>query len=606
MSQDKRISLMIFIDVLIIWISILTSYYIRFDGQIPPTSMRQALLYLVLSTIICIFVMGYFKLYNRVWQYASVGEMVAIFKAVTIGIVLSYVAVHALTFQRVPYSILLRNYETMILLVGGSRFTWRVVRDRINKPVSHRRKALIIGAGDCGVLIAKEMNNTPDAAFYPVAFIDDDPTKRNQHIYDLPVVGSRENIIEVVERMHIDEIIIAIPSLNRRETSEIIEICKQTKAKMKIIPKINALIDGSVTVNEIRDVEVEDLLGRDPISVDLEGIANYVECKTILVTGAGGSIGSELCRQIAPFHPKQLLLLGHGENSIYLIEMEMRRSFPDLHIETIIADIQDRERINEVFAKYRPEVVFHAAAHKHVPLMERNPAEAIKNNVFGTKNVAEAADRYSCERFVLISSDKAVNPTSIMGTTKRIAEMIIQSLDKTSRTKYVAVRFGNVLGSRGSVIPHFKEQIAMGGPVTVTDKEMIRYFMTIPEAVQLVIQAGAFAQGGEIFILDMGEPVRIVQLAEDLIRLSGFIPYEDIDIEFTGIRPGEKLYEELLTREEGISSTKHDRIFIGKPVVINKSQLEHEIKELEKVLFEDRSTLTDELKHIVPTFLNVS
>ncbi|UQZ84344.1 UDP-N-acetyl-alpha-D-glucosamine C6 dehydratase [Paenibacillus konkukensis] len=606
MGQDKRISLMIIIDILIIWMSILTSYYIRFDGQIPPASWHQAFLYLSVSTVICILSMRFFRLYNRVWQYASVGEMVTIFKAVTVGTILSYAVVYIFTMHRVPYSILLRNYETMLLFVGGSRFTWRVVRDRITKPVNHHKKALIIGAGDCGVLIAKEMINTSDAVLYPVAFIDDDANKQNQRIYNLPVVGTRENIAEVAEQMNIDEIIIAIPSLNRQETSKIIDICKQTKAKMKIIPKINSLIDGSVTVKEIRDVEVEDLLGRDPISVDLDGIANYVERKTILVTGAGGSIGSELCRQIAPFHPKQLLLLGHGENSIYLIEMEMRRSFPDLHIETIIADIQDRERINEVFAKYRPEVVFHAAAHKHVPLMERNPAEAVKNNVFGTKNVAEAADRYSCERFVLISSDKAVNPTSIMGTTKRIAEMVIQSLDKTSKTKFVAVRFGNVLGSRGSVIPYFKEQIARGGPVTVTHKDMIRYFMTIPEAVQLVIQAGAFAQGGEIFILDMGQPVRIVQLAEDLIRLSGFIPYEEINIEFTGIRPGEKLYEELLTSEEGLTSTKHDRIFVGKPTIINKSELEMEIKALERVLLEDRSQIEDELKHIVPTFLNVS
>ncbi|MCS7459901.1 polysaccharide biosynthesis protein [Paenibacillus doosanensis] len=606
MGQDKRISLMIIIDILIIWMSILSSYYIRFDGRIPPSSWQQALLYLAVSSVICILSMRFFKLYNRVWQYASVGEMVTIFKAVTVGVFVSYVLLYAFTLHRVPYSILLRNYETMLLFIGGSRFTWRVVRDRIAKPVNHHKKALIIGAGDCGVLIAKEMINTSDAVLYPVAFIDDDANKQNQRIYNLPVVGTRENIAEVAEQMNIDEIIIAIPSLNRQETTKIIEICKQTKAKMKIIPKINSLIDGSVTVKEIRDVEVEDLLGRDPISVDLDGIANYVERKTILVTGAGGSIGSELCRQIAPFHPKQLLLLGHGENSIYLIEMEMRRSFPDLHIETIIADIQDRERINEVFAKYRPEVVFHAAAHKHVPLMERNPAEAVKNNVFGTKNVAEAADRYSCERFVLISSDKAVNPTSIMGTTKRIAEMVIQSLDKTSKTKFVAVRFGNVLGSRGSVIPYFKEQIARGGPVTVTHKDMIRYFMTIPEAVQLVIQAGAFAQGGEIFILDMGEPVRIVQLAEDLIRLSGFIPYDEINIEFTGIRPGEKLYEELLTSEEGLASTKHDRIFVGKPTIINKSELEMEIKALERVLLEDRSQIEDELKHIVPTFLNVS
>ncbi|NOU95104.1 NAD-dependent epimerase/dehydratase family protein [Paenibacillus sp. LMG 31456] len=607
MSYEKRISLLIFMDMLIVWISIYTSYLLRFDGHIHPNYVSQLLLYGIISTLTCMISMRFFKLYNRIWQYASIGEMVAIFKAVTIGVVVSYMIVYAVTSTRVPIAVLLRNYETLLLFIAGSRFAWRIVRDRlfISKG-EYQRKTLIYGAGDCGALIAKEMLNKQDAELRPVAFIDDDPRKHKQRIMDLPVIGSRSSIVDAVEKLDIEEIIITIPSLSRKEVSEIIDVCKMTKAKLKIIPRINDLIDGKITVNEIRDVDVEDLLGRDQVSLDLEGIATYVENKTVLITGAGGSIGSELCRQIAPFHPKRLLLLGHGENSIYTIEMEMRRTFPDLKLETIIADIQDSERITDVFSTYRPQVVFHAAAHKHVPLMERNPAEAVKNNVFGTKNVAEAADRFGSERFVLISSDKAVNPTSIMGTTKRIAEMLIQSLDKASRTKFVAVRFGNVLGSRGSVIPHFKEQISMGGPVTVTHPDMIRYFMTIPEAVQLVIQAGAYAEGGEIFILDMGAPVRILQLAEDLIRFSGFEPYEDIDIEFSGIRPGEKMFEELLTNEEGLSSTKHDRIFIGKPTIINRTELEFEIKKLERVLSEDRGNLVDELKRIVPTYLYVS
>ncbi|MED4600750.1 nucleoside-diphosphate sugar epimerase/dehydratase [Paenibacillus validus] len=607
MSYEKRLSMLVMLDIMIIWFSIMTSYVLRFDGQIPSSTLTQAMLYGVISSIVCFLTMRYFKLYNRVWQYASVHEIVAIFKSVTIGVIISYALVYLFTLQRVPLSVMLRNYETLMLMIGGSRFAWRIVRDRFFlKPRETKKHALIYGAGDCGAMIAKEMLNQPDAELYPIAFIDDDKTKHKQRIHDLPVIGSRKNISDLVHKMNIHEIVIAIPSLSKKEIAEIIEVCKSTKAKLKIIPRLNDLINGKVTVKEIREVEVEDLLGRDPIKVDLEGIANYVENKMVLITGAGGSIGSELCRQIAPFHPKCLLLLGHGENSIYNIEMELRRKYPALPIETVIADIQDRERINEVFQTFRPEVVFHAAAHKHVPLMERNPAEAIKNNVFGTKNVAEAADRFESERFVLISTDKAVNPTSIMGTTKRIAEMIVQSLDKTSKTKFVAVRFGNVLGSRGSVIPYFKQQIALGGPVTVTHPDMIRYFMTIPEAVQLVIQAGALAQGGEVFILDMGEPVRIVQLAEDLIRLSGFEPYEDIEIEFSGIRPGEKLFEELLTDEEGIGSTKHDRIFIGKPTFVNQSQLEFELKKLERVLIEDRAMIREYLKSMVPSYLNVS
>ena len=392
-----------------------------------------------------------------------------------------------------------------------------------------------------------------------------------------------------------------MPSVSRTEIKHIIELCKQTKAKLKIVPILNDLIIGKVNIQQIRDVQVEDLLGRDPVHTDLQGIANYVEGKTVLVTGAGGSIGSELCRQIAKFKPKQLLLLGHGENSIYTIEMELRQNYPSLRLEPIIADVQDRDRIEQVFEIHRPQVVFHAAAHKHVPLMERNPAEAIKNNVFGTRNVAWAAHLYTAERFVLISTDKAVNPTSVMGTTKRIAEMIIHTINKGSKTKYAAVRFGNVLGSRGSVIPRFKEQIQRGGPVTVTHPEMVRFFMTIPEAVQLVIQAGAYAQGGEVFVLDMGEPVKISDLAKSLIKLSGFEPDDDIKIIYTGMRPGEKLYEELLTSEEGLTSTLHNRIFIGKSEEYELDMLRQRVRQLEAVV-EEPGKVRQALKDLVPTY----
>ncbi|WP_240489181.1 polysaccharide biosynthesis protein [Cohnella thermotolerans] len=414
---------------------------------------------------------------------------------------------------------------------------------------------LIYGAGDCGILVARELLSPTMNDRKLIGFIDDDPHKHKLTAYNLPVLGDRKAIASIVSEFEVKEIIIAIPSAPKTVTSEIINLCISTGAKVRIIPGISDMLNGRISFSTIRDVDVEDLLGRDQVKTDLVGIAEYVQDKVVLVTGAGGSIGSELCRQIAPFQPSKLLLLGHGENSIYNIEMELKSTHPHLHIEPIIADIQDRARIETIFALHRPRVVFHAAAHKHVPLMEKNPSEAVKNNVFGTQNVADCSDQYGVERFVLISSDKAVNPTSVMGATKRIAEMYVQSLNARSNTKFASVRFGNVLGSRGSVIPLFKKQIAKGGPITVTHPDMVRYFMTIPEAVQLVIQAGAMSKGGEIFILDMGEPVRILKLAEDLIRLSGYEPYEDIDIEFTGIRNGEKLFEELLTAEEGATKS---------------------------------------------------
>jgi FlaA1/EpsC-like NDP-sugar epimerase len=605
MNLFSRKSILVQLDMMLIWMSVFIAYLLRFDGRIPQIYLNQCFKYAAVSMIVGAASLFYFKMYKRIWEYASVGEVISIIKAVFVTCTISYVIVSLVVQQRMPISIFVRILENMVIIIGASRFAWRIFRDKYYKKKTDQQKALIIGAGDCGILIAKELKFNPNSPIYPIAFIDDDPAKCKHLVMGLPVLGGRNEIIRVVEQYQIDEIIIAMPSIPKIEISEIIDICKHTKAKMKIIPRINDLIEGKVTINAIRDVQVEDLLGRDPINIDLEGIANYVKDKVVLVTGAGGSIGSELCRQVAPFNPTKLILLGHGENSIYLIEKEMKRLFPRLTIEPVIADVQDRDRMEDVFRIFQPKVVFHAAAHKHVPLMERNPSEAIKNNVFGTRNVAECAHQFNAERFVLISSDKAVNPTSIMGATKRIAELIIQSLDRVSQTKFVAVRFGNVLGSRGSVIPHFKEQIALGGPVTVTHPEMVRYFMTIPEAVQLVIQAGAFAKGGEIFILDMGEPVKIVDLAIDLIRLSGFEPGIDMEIEFSGIRPGEKLYEELLLNEEAIENTTHDRIFVGSPLKISQTELAMEIKRLEKAIGEEQGTVREAVKHLVPNFSNV-
>ncbi|MGC5324924.1 polysaccharide biosynthesis protein [Brevibacillus sp. SYSU BS000544] len=601
MSYKYRLFLFFVFDTIIIIAATAMSYFLRFDGNIPVEHIHSIpyTVGLVWFTTLILFYMT--KLYLRVWQYASVGELISIVKAVTVSIGLDVFLYYFLKVFGVsviiPRSIFPITWMTIILSIGGSRFIWRVWRDNYIKIKPHHGRAIIVGAGKAGALVARELKHTMDADIYPIAFIDDDPSKLKLEIAGLPVVGTRKDIEAVVEKYEIATIIIAIPSISREQTAKLIEICKRTSAHIKLLPLVSDVIQGKVTINSIRDVHVEDLLGRDPVEVDMEEITGYITGKTILVTGAGGSIGSELCRQIAPFKPKKLLLLGHGENSIFVIENELKRLVPSLHYETLIADIQDRKRIEEIFETYLPEVVFHAAAHKHVPLMEKNPKEAIKNNVFGTKNVAEMAARYNTKRFVLISTDKAVNPTSVMGATKRMAESIVLGLNRSSTTKFAAVRFGNVLGSRGSVIPHFKKQIELGGPVTVTHPEMVRYFMTIPEAVQLVIQAGAIASGGEVFVLDMGQPVKIDQLARDLIKLSGFEPDKDIHIVYSGIRPGEKLYEELLTDEEGTAATKHDRIFIGKPSNISVEELAFTLKRLDLLTKKaENSELTDELR----------
>jgi FlaA1/EpsC-like NDP-sugar epimerase len=435
----------------------------------------------------------------------------------------------------------------------------------INITRQSKKRALIIGAGSAGSIVANELLYSPHSTLFPVAFIDDDERKAKKIINGVKVEGKVEDISRIIEKYKVDTVIIAIPSAPKSAIAEIINKCQKSNVNVKIVPKLVDIIEGKITMNMIRNIKVEDLLGRDPVEIDLQSISGYMKEKIVLVTGAGGSIGSELCRQIIEFSPKKLLLLGHGENSIFTIENELRRKAPNQNIVSIIADIQDKKSIEKVFRIHRPHVVFHAAAHKHVSLMEKQPEEAIKNNIFGTKVMAECAHENNSERFILISTDKAVNPTSVMGVTKRLAEMTIQYYNSISDTKFAAVRFGNVLGSRGSVVLLFKEQIANGGPVTVTHPEMVRYFMTIPEGVQLVIQAGSFTQGGEIFLLDMGEPIKILDLAYDLIRLSGYVPNKDIKVEFTGIRPGEKLFEEMLLAEEGNSSTKHELIYVAQP-----------------------------------------
>ncbi|MHB8125743.1 MAG: polysaccharide biosynthesis protein [Desulfitobacteriaceae bacterium] len=608
MSFRKRSLLLMLIDALLINLAAFGSFYLRFerfDGSIPLEYYQTYYHTAIVATILYIVVFYLFGLYNRLWQYASTGELLSIVYSVTVGTGGTVAAVYFLATIRLPNSAAILLWLSMVFLIGGSRFIWRILQENVLTPYipGSQKQVLIVGAGNAGVLAVRELKNRNYKDGRPVGFIDDDRTKQKLHLLGVPVLGTRKDIARIVKGHNVDEVIISMPSASGESIREIVQICEKTSVDLKIMPGVYDILSGNVTVNPIRQVQVEDLLGRDPVTLDLVEVAGYVSGETVLITGAGGSIGSEICRQIYKFTPGRMVIIGQGENSIFEIEQEFRSQFQGLELSTEILDIKDRDKVFLVFEKYRPGVVFHAAAHKHVPLMERNPEEALKNNIIGTQNLAEAADKVNVKTFVSISTDKAVNPTSIMGATKRTAEMIIQSLDSRSQTKFVAVRFGNVLGSRGSVIPTFKKQIAQGGPVTVTHPDMVRYFMTIPEATQLVIQAGAMAEGGEIFILDMGKPVKIVDLAKDLIRLSGFEPEVDIKIQFTGIRPGEKLFEELLTAEEGITATKHSRIFVAKPNNIHVELLEeltHTIRERGSYLTRDETI--ELLQTVIPSF----
>lgn len=604
MKKTVRKILLFVLDVALIAASVYVSYLLRFEFDVEPRFTRTfgyIIPLYVFSTIPWLF---YFKIYRRIWRYASVGDMLSVLKGSVAGAITVFILHNALQYLFdhhvvVPRSIHLMSMITIFFSIGGSRLGWRLLKDNYTPLKSHHKRALVIGAGETGLAVVRELKHS-DTEYYPVAFIDDSPDKKNYEVMGVPVVGSRDEIMNAVARFDIDIIIIAIPSASRKTISELIHICKKTNCQIKIIPRMNDLISGKVSISTIRDVNLEDLLGREPVKIDLDEIASYLTDRTVLITGAGGSIGSEISRQVSTIAPKQLIILDHSENNIYDIEIELKSINPNLPLVPIIADIKNKDRLIEIFNTYRPDVVFHAAAHKHVPLMENNPVEAVHNNVFGTLNLAECSHQFGVSKFVLISTDKAVNPTSVMGTTKRIAEMIIQSFNGRSETSFAAVRFGNVLGSRGSVVPLFKSQIEKGGPVTVTHPEMYRYFMTIPEAVQLVIQAGALARGGEIFILDMGKPVKIADLAHDLIRLSGLQPGKDIKIIYTGLRPGEKLFEELFTKEEGTVATKHDRIFVGQPEVISDNVLYPQLDKLRQV--KTREETISILKQIVPSY----
>ncbi|MCA1061458.1 polysaccharide biosynthesis protein [Rossellomorea aquimaris] len=595
MTYRQRLSLFILVDSLIV----LTAVFV--SKMLTGSTIQVITLPVVISSITLLISHQIFslkhKLYKKAWEYASIGELLIIFKVVSYS-VLTGAIIQQVALQEIQFRLLAVTWMLHLMLIGGSRFVWRVYRDTFISLVDNRKRTLVVGAGAAGTMVARQLLKN-DGDLVPVAFIDDNIRKQKLDILGIPVVGGVDRIEKAVAQYDIEHIIIAIPSLSKQDLNTIFQECLKTKAKTQTLPMLEDLITGKISVNQFRDVQVEDLLGRDTVEIDMSSISEYVTNKVVLVSGAGGSIGSEISRQISQFNPKQLILLGHGENSIYSIEMELKESFVGKGIEFIpvIADLQDEKKMIQVMNEHTPDVVYHAAAHKHVPLMERNPEEAVKNNLIGTTNIAKAASWSGVKTFVMISSDKAVNPTSVMGATKRLSEMVIQSMDQTSSTRFVAVRFGNVLGSRGSVIPLFKKQIEKGGPVTVTHPDMVRYFMTIPEASRLVIQAGALAQGGEIFVLDMGEPVKIVDLAKNLIKLSGH-SIEEVGLKFTGMRPGEKLYEELLKDEEIHEEQIYPNIYIGKTAHLYLEEIDEIIETFNDM---DRATLREKLVALANT-----
>lgn len=592
------------LDMCGILIAVLVSMILtwKYQNLDISTIMLPTIIYMLIHTVS----FKLFKCYSSLWRYAGEEELISILSACLVYVIPVYIA-HRLI--GIDYSILFYIVSTILIIgyTGGLRLVYRTGRRFKTRMIVSQdsQRVLVVGAGSAGQMIINELKENPQLKKVPVGIIDDDINKIGRRIHNVKILGNTLQVKEIVEKENVDEIILAMANVDKARKSEIINICKETKCKLKTIPGIYEIIDGKVDIKKIRDVDIEDLLGREPIKVNMEEMSGYIEERTVLVTGGGGSIGSELCRQIASFNPKHLIIVDNYENNAYAIQQELIRKYEGkLNLSTIIASIREYKRMDEIFNEYKPDVVFHAAAHKHVPLMENSPSEAIKNNIFGTLNVARLADTYKVKRMVLISTDKAVNPTNIMGATKRAAEMIIQTINKNSETEFVAVRFGNVLGSNGSVIPLFKKQIAEGGPVTITHPDIIRYFMTIPEAVQLVLQAGAMAKGGEIFILDMGEPVKIVDLANNLIRLSGFEPGVDIKIEYSGLRPGEKLYEELLMSEEGLTKTANSKIFIGKPVEFDSKKVMYHLEMLKKIVDNEDVELIDSvMRAFVTTYV---
>ena len=605
----KRLAIeLVLFDIIAIQLAAFLAILTRFEFRIhtiEPLFIDTLVHYAVLNTFCSICIFAAYRMYSTLWSFASIMDFFNVVKAVLISSVFQFIGIHMLAWP-IPRSFIVLYIGWLGIAAVFPRMMIRILRGGRRIPLQAIGKqaipVMLIGAGEAGSIILQEFKNSKFVEKEIVCVIDDDPKKWGTIIHGVPVVGGRRKITQSVVRFGIQEIVLAIPTLKPHERKNIINICQQTGCKMSTLPGIYQLINCDVKVSMLRDVQIEDLLGREAVRTDLESIMSYVKDQKVMVTGGGGSIGSELCRQIADDQPKQLIIIDNYENAAYELQMELGRKHPELDVIVLIVSVQNRRKIREIFEQYKPDLVFHAAAHKHVPLMEYSPCEAIKNNVFGTMNVASEANRSGVKRMVLISTDKAVRPTNIMGASKRICEMVIQTYNQRSKTEYVAVRFGNVLGSNGSVVPLFKQQIREGGPVTVTHPDIIRYFMTIPEAVSLVLQAGAYAQGGEIFILDMGEPVKILDLAENMIRLSGLVPGEDIEIKFTGLRPGEKLYEELLIDDDNKKETANKRIFIGQPIKIDEAEFDEKMKELEKATFSEDENIRQVVKKLVPEY----
>ena len=583
------------------------SLIMRFDVgivSIEPQYISNYVENMLTYTIMSLLIFWLFRLYHSLWQYASIAEVYRIAEACIIVEVVHFLS-NKIAGNMLPRSCYFNAAIYLIIAICASRFMYRMIRTVLNKyrNIKTSNNVMIIGAGEATNVIMREIQNSSYLANSNIAcIIDDDRRKVGKYIRGVKVIGTRDKIKEAAKLYDIDEIIFAIPSASNEVKRDILNICKETDCTLKILPGVYQMVDGEINVNSIRNVDVLDLLGRDPIEVDIESIMGYVKDKVIMVTGGGGSIGSELCRQLVSHKPKQLIIFDIYENNAYDIQQELKINYPDANVVTLIGSIRNVSRLESVFAQYKPDIVYHAAAHKHVPLMEVSPDEAVKNNVVGTWNVARMADKYGVKKFVMISTDKAVNPTNVMGATKRICEMIVQTYNEISKTDFVAVRFGNVLGSNGSVIPLFKRQIEAGGPVTVTDPNIIRYFMTIPEAVSLVLQAGAYAKGGEIFILDMGEPVKIDDLAKNLIRLSGYTLGVNMEIKYTGLRPGEKLYEELLMKEEGLQETDNKLIHIGKPIEFDKENFFDNLEKLKEEAYSETGNIRESLKKVVDTY----
>ncbi len=605
----NRIIALVLMDIMCIVVTSFGALYIRYEfsfQSIDPVFLQSYENIMVPNVLMTLSFFVIWKLYKSVWRYASANELINIIMAAVCASLAQLIFCTA-TGNRMPRSYYVLYCFLLTTATCCIRFGYRILRIINNKRASmverkQKVSTMIIGAGAACNMILKELESSQYLNLCARCIIDDQPGCHGKLMRGIPIVGGRDCILDAVEQYGIDEIIFAIPSANTQTKKEILDICKESGCKLRTVPGTYQLINGDVSVSALKEVEIEDLLGREPIEINSEEVLGYVRDRVVLVTGGGGSIGGELCRQIAAHSPRQLIILDIYENNAYEIQQELIRRYPELNLVVLIGSVRNTNRVNSIFETYRPEIVYHAAAHKHVPLMEDSPNEAIKNNVMGTYKIATAADRYGVDRFVLISTDKAVNPANVMGASKRICEMIVQMMNRKSGTNFVAVRFGNVLGSNGSVIPLFKQQIAEGGPVTVTDPEIIRYFMTIPEAVSLVLQAGAYARGGEIFVLDMGEPMKILDLAVNLIKLSGYRPGEDIEIRFTGLRPGEKMYEELLIQQENLEKTANKMIFIEKPTYFNEEIFERQLEKLIAAAKKESSDIRREIREIVGTY----